>query len=33
MNELLSVGTLGLTFGLQYGLAAVGIVLVYRMGR
>jgi ABC-type branched-subunit amino acid transport system ATPase component/ABC-type branched-subunit amino acid transport system permease subunit len=33
MNELLSVLSLGLTFGLQYGLAAMGIVLVYRMGR
>jgi ABC-type branched-subunit amino acid transport system ATPase component/ABC-type branched-subunit amino acid transport system permease subunit len=33
MSQALSVGLLGVTFGLQYGLAAMGLVLVYRMGR
>lgn len=33
MSQLLSIGVLGITFGLQYGLAAMGLVLIYRMGR
>lgn len=33
MTDAIIIGFLGVAFGLQYGLAAMGLVLIFRMGR